>query len=446
MSSAPGTAQDLPHVVVVGGGFGGLGFTRRLARAPVRITLVDRRNHHLFQPLLYQVAAAGLSPGEIAEPIRSIVAGQDNVQVRLDEALSVDLPGRTLHMRDGSLRYDHLLLAAGATHTWFGHDEWAPHAPGLKTLDDALEMRQQILLAYERAEWADDPEERRRLLTFVVVGGGPTGVELTGALSEIARHTLSRDFRRIDTAMTRVVLVEAGPTVLGAYPERLRAHALRQLAEIGVEVVTGRPVVGVDAEGVLLGGEGGTERIAARTVLWGAGVAGAPLGASLGVPLDRAGRVLVEPDLSLPGHPEVQVIGDLACFAHDTADGRPLPGVAQVAMQMAVLAADNLRARLDGRPTATFRYRDLGSMATIGRSRAIALIGRVQMHGTLAWMMWLTVHLVQLIGFRNRLAVLVQWAWSYLTWERSSRLIRGEATPPGLQDRGGPELHEHLPR
>lgn len=440
----------MPRIVIVGGGFGGLECARRLAGAPAEVVLVDKRNHHLFQPLLYQVASAALAPGDIAEPIRGILAGQDNLRVRLGRAVRVDLDARRLDLEEGSLSYDHLVLAAGATHSFFGHDEWEEHAPGLKTLDDALEIRQQVLLAFERAEWTEDEAERERLLSFVVVGGGATGVELAGALCEIARHTLARDFRRSDPRRARVTLVEAGPGLLSAFDPRLQQRALEQLRELGVDVRLGRPVIAVDEGGVVLAGTDGLpeERIHARTVLWGAGVAGAPIGKTLGVPLDRAGRVLVQPDLTIPGRPEVRVIGDLACFTHGTGpdggDGPPLPGVAQVAIQMGRHAARDLRRVLEGKPTRPFRYVDLGSMATIGRSRAVAHIGPVRMSGLLAWLTWLFVHLIALVGFRNRLVVLLGWAWNYLTWQRSSRLIRGERQTPSLVDRGGAELHEEL--
>jgi NADH:ubiquinone reductase (H+-translocating) len=439
MSGPPALPEGLPHVVIVGGGFGGVACARGLRGAPVRITLVDRRNHHLFQPLLYQVASAALAPGDIAEPIRALLADQENARVLLGEVVSVDLAARRLRLVDRELPYDHLVLAAGATHSYFGRPDWEAVAPGLKTLDDALEIRQQVLLAFERAEWTADPAERRRLLSFVVVGGGPTGVELAGALSEIARRTLAQDFRHIDPTAARVVLVEAGGGLLQGFADPLRRSAAAQLQRIGVEVRLGRPVVEVDDGGVVLGGDA-PERIEARTVLWAAGVAGAPLGRSLGVALDRAGRVEVDPDLRLPGHPEVRVIGDQAAFP--ASHGGPLPGVAPAAIQMGQHAARDLRRQLAGQPTTPFRYWDKGSMATIGRSRAVAQIGRLQVSGYPAWLMWLFIHLMFLVGFRNRLLVLVQWSWSYLTWERSSRLIRGERAGglPELVDRGGREL------
>ncbi|MCB9777457.1 MAG: NAD(P)/FAD-dependent oxidoreductase [Alphaproteobacteria bacterium] len=445
MSGDPdGGSRPRPRVVIVGGGFGGIAAARALARAPVDVVLVDKRNHHLFQPLLYQVATAALSPGDVAEPIRGMLAGQRNVEVLLARATAVEPGPRVLRTTARDIPYDHLILAAGATHSYFGHDEWAANAPGLKTLDDALEIRQRILLAFERAEWTDDPDERRRLLSFVVIGAGPTGVELAGAVAEIATRTLERDFRRIDPRTARVTLVEGADAVLRVYPDPLPARAARQLEGLGVQLRLGRQVVAVDEDGVVLGGgDGPDERIEARTVLWGAGVAGAPVAGTVGVPLDRAGRVIVGPDLTVPGHPELRVIGDLAHFAH-TPDGQPLPGVAQVALQMGRHAGQDIARGLRGQPTRSFRYRDLGSMATIGRSRAVAWIGRLKLSGIVAWWLWLFVHLMALVGFRNRVLVLIQWAWSYWTWDRSSRLIRGERHTPTLVDRGGDELVEDL--
>ena len=420
-SPAPPSRAGLPaprRVVIVGGGFGGLSVARALADAPVEITLIDRRNHHLFQPLLYQVASAALSPGEIAEPIRSLLAAQKNVRVMLGEVVHVDPAARTVSLAEGVVPYDRLILAAGATHSYFGKDGWAQHAPGLKTMADALEIRQRVLMAYERAELATDPNERRRCLTFVVVGGGPTGVELAGALCEIARKTLIQDFRNIDPSLARVVLIEGGDAVLGPFPAELRLKALRQLQKLGVEVLFGRRVNAIDADGVVVG----DERILSNTVLWAAGVAGAPLGAKLGAPLDRMGRVIVEADNTVPGHPDIAVIGDLACFQH-TPDGQPLPGVAQVAMQGGALVAENLKAEIAGKPLHPFVYKDLGSMATVGRSMAVAWLGRFKFAGFPAWLLWLFVHLISLVGFRSRLVVLFQWAWSYTTWERNARLI-----------------------
>ena len=410
-------SEGVPQVVIVGGGFGGLNAARALAEAPVRITLIDRSNHHLFQPLLYQVATAALSPGDIASPIRWILRHQHNCRVLLAEARGLDAVGRRLLLDEGTLPYDFLILAAGAAHTYFGHDEWATHAPGLKTLDDALAIRRRLLLAFERAERDERAEERRRLLTFIIVGGGPTGVELAGALAEIARHALARDFRSIDPAAARIILVEAGPTLLPTFPPRLREAARQTLEGLGVEVRQGQAVTEVGPWGATLAGE----RIEAASVVWAAGVAASPLGRATQAPLDRMGRVLVAPDLTIPGHPEVFAIGDMAAFLHQT--GKPLPGVAQVAIQEGRHAARQIARSLHGLPWEPFRYRDLGNMATVGRGSAIADLGRVQLAGLLGWLAWLFLHLVYLIGFRNRVVVMVQWAWSYLTYQRNVRLI-----------------------
>jgi NADH dehydrogenase len=410
--------MSIPSVVIVGGGFAGLAAARGMADAPVEVTLVDRRNHHLFQPLLYQVAAAGLAAPEIAYPIRRILRGQKNARVLLGDVLSVDLEARCLRLAEGTLPYDYLVLAPGATHSYFGRDEWAKDAPGLKTLEDAFEIRNRALLAFERAEGESEPEARRAWLTFVVVGGGPTGVEMAGAFAEIARHTLARDFRRIDPSASRVVLVEAGPRILPAFPEDLSAKAVRQLEALGVQVWTGAAVSGIDPLGVSLGGD----RLSARTVVWAAGVAGSPLGRSLGVPTDRAGRVKVEADLTLPGRPEVWVVGDLAALE---LNGKPVPGVAPAAMQMGRHAALGLRRALRGQAPLPFRYEDKGSLATIGRSSAVALVGGLRLSGFVAWAAWLAIHIFFLIGFRNRFVVLFTWAWAYFTYERSARLIVG---------------------
>ena len=416
MSDAP-----RPRVVIVGGGFAGLDAARALRRAPVAITVVDRRNHHVFQPLLYQVAAAALSPGDIASPIRWILRRQPNVRVLLAEVTSVDLAGKAVIMDDGErLAYDYLIVAAGATHSYFGHDDWSAHAKGLKTLDDALAMRRRMLLAFEEAEREADATRRRHLLTFVLIGGGPTGVELAGALAEIARHTLRHEFDRIDPESARIVLIEAGPSILPAFPETLRDSARRALRKLGVEVWENARVTQVEAEAVHVG----NDRIPAHTILWSAGVAGDALGARLGAPLDRVGRVLVQPDLSLPDHPDIFVAGDLANYPHQT--GTPLPGVAQVAKQQGAHAARNIAALVAGRPTTQFRYRDPGNMATIGRAAAIADFGWLRVSGLIGWLMWLFVHILFLIGFRNRLSVMLQWAAAYLTYQRSVRLITGE--------------------
>ena len=406
-----------PHVVVIGGGFGGLSACRALRNAPCRVTLLDRRNHHVFQPLLYQVAAAALSPGDIAAPIRWVLRRSRNIRVLLAEVAQIDVNGRRVVLSDGDvIDYDALIVAPGASHTYFGHPEWEPFAPGLKTLEDALEVRRRVLLAFERAEREQDPARRRELLTFVLVGGGPTGVELAGTLAEIARQTLRDEFRSIDTSVTRLVLVEAGPTILASFPVTLRDAARNALIRLNVEVREQTTVTGVDAHGVWLG----QERLDAGTVLWAAGVAASPLLRTLGAPLDRAGRVLVERDLSIPGHPEVFVVGDAAAF---TQDGQLLPGVAQVAIQGAAHAARTILRRQRGEPGETFVYRDLGNLAIIGRGSAIADIGRLHFSGPLAWMFWLFLHIFKLIGFRNRLSVMLQWAWAYVTLQRSVRLI-----------------------
>ncbi len=418
MPTAPG-----PHIVILGGGFGGLAAARALRRAPVRITIVDRSNHHLFQPLLYQVATAALSPADIAAPIRRIFRGQPNVAVMLAEATAVDVACKRLVLADGSLDYDILIVATGATHAYFGHDEWAEHATGLKSLRDALHIRQQMLMAFEIAEREPDEARRRAWMTFVIVGGGPTGVELAGTLAEVSRQTLARDFRRINTASARVILVEAGPRVLSAYSEDLSEAARYQLEKLGVSVWTGVQVTGIDAEGVCIG----DERVHARTVLWAAGVAASPLAKSLGAPLDRSGRVVVDPELTIPGRDDVYVIGDLA---HLEEEGALVPGVAPAAMQQGQHAARNITATLEGRPRQPFHYVDKGMLATIGRGAAVARIGRFKSTGFLAWLLWLFVHILFLIGFRNRIVVLIQWAWSYVTFDRGARLITAPLKEP----------------
>jgi NADH:ubiquinone reductase (H+-translocating) len=411
----------LPHVVIVGGGFAGLWAARALAGAPVRITVVDRGNHHLFQPLLYQVATAGLSAPDIAAPLRHILRRQRNATVLMETVAAIDTATHEVRLERGdALRYDYMLLASGATHAYFGHDEWAANAPGLKTLDDALHIRRRILSAFEQAEAENDPVAKRALLTFAIVGGGPTGVELAGTLAEIARHTLKREFRRIDPREARVLLLEAGPRVLSTFPESLSDKARQQLGKLGVEVRTGVPVNAIDAGGVLLG----EARIDARTVLWAAGVAASPLARTLGVPLDRAGRVVVQPDLSVPGTPEVFVAGDLASVQQD---GRPVPGVAPAAKQMGNHVAATIRARIDGRPVAAFRYRDFGNLATIGRMAAVVHLGKLKLSGALAWWFWLTAHVFFLIGFRNRLVVMLNWTWAYWSYQRAARIILGRS-------------------
>ncbi|RXR03549.1 NAD(P)/FAD-dependent oxidoreductase [Pseudoxanthomonas composti] len=409
------------HIVVVGGGFAGLWATRALDDPSVRITLIDRRNHHLFQPLLYQVATAGLSAPDIAAPLRHILDAQHNVEVRLAEVTDLHPQQREVELGDGTrVRYDTLLLAAGATHAYFGNDHWAPFAPGLKTLDDAVRLRRKMLLAFERAEMETDPAKRDAWLNFAIVGAGPTGVELAGTLAEIARHTLKDEFRHIDPRKARVRLIEAGPRVLPSFPQDLTDKARAQLEKLGVEVVTGTPVSDINAEGYRLG----EHFIAAKTVVWAAGVAASPLARALGVPLDRAGRVLVQPDLSVPGHPEIFVGGDLASVQQD---GKPVPGVAPAAKQMGKHIARAIKARLAGKPTTPFRYQDFGNLATIGRMAAIVHLGKLKFSGPLAWWFWLAAHVYFLIGFRNRFVVLVNWAMAYISYQRAARIIFGDA-------------------
>ncbi|WP_425604012.1 NAD(P)/FAD-dependent oxidoreductase [Luteimonas kalidii] len=418
-------APILPHVVIVGGGFAGLWAARALRRAPVRITLVDRGNHHLFQPLLYQVATAGLSAPDIAAPLRQILRRQHNVVVQMATVSRVHADAREIELdhADGPrrLRYDYLLLASGAGHAYFGHDEWAAHAPGLKTLDDALDLRRKLLLAFERAEAATDPDDRDAWLSFAIIGGGPTGVELAGTLAEIARHTLGGEFRNIDPARARVRLIEAGPRVLSSFPEDLSDKARLQLEKLGVEVQTGAAVDEITGEGFRRDGT----FVRARTIVWAAGVSASPLGRCLDAPLDRAGRVRVRPDLSVPGHPEVFVAGDLAAI--DRADGRPVPGVAPAAKQMGRHVARMIRARIRGQPGegAPFRYRDFGNLATIGRMAAVVDLGAWRFSGMLAWWFWLVAHLFFLIGFRNRSVVLLNWSVAYWTHQRAARIILG---------------------
>jgi NADH:ubiquinone reductase (H+-translocating) len=422
-NAEPGTSSARPHVVIIGGGFGGLDAARAFAGAPVRVTLLDRHNHHVFQPLLYQVATAALSPGDIASPIRWILRHQANVEVLLADVRSIDPERRLVQTDRDPMAYDFLIVAPGAAHAYFGHPEWEGRAPGLKTLDDALEMRRRVLLAFEAAERETDAARQRRLLTFVIVGGGPTGVELAGALAEIARQTLRHDFRHIRPESARIVLLEAGPHLLPAFPDSLRHAARVSLEKLGVEVRTGAAVTAVDDDGVTAG----SERIAAQTILWAAGVAASPLGASLGVPLDRAGRVVVEPTLAVPGHPEIFVAGDLCSFQQD---GRPLPGVAQVAKQQGAHAARNVLHAIRREPLEPFRYRNYGNVATIGRGSAVVDIGPVRASGWFAWVFWLLLHIFWLIGFRNRFVVLSEWAWAYLTFQRRIRLITGERLWP----------------
>jgi NADH:quinone reductase (non-electrogenic) len=412
----------MTRVVIIGGGFGGLSAVRRLRRADVAVTLLDRRNHHVFQPLLYQVATAGLSPGDIASPIRWILRRQRNVDVLLEDVARIDTAARQVHFRDAaSCPYDYLIVAAGATHAYFGHDDWRPSAPGLKTLEDALEIRRRVLGAFETAERDSVIAGQTPRLTFVIVGGGPTGVELAGALAEIAKQTLAQDFRHFDPRAARILLLEAGPAILSTFPEPLRDAARRDLERLGVEVRTGTAVTNI-TPGVV---EAGGERIEAVSILWAAGVAASPLGATLGAPLDRAGRVRINADLTIPGHPEVFVIGDLATLAG--VDGKPLPGVAQVAIQMGAHAASNIIRATEGQPLRPFHYTNLGNLATIGRASAIADLPIVQLKGYVAWLFWLFVHIAKLIGFRNRLLVMIQWAWAYISYDRAVRLITSDA-------------------
>lgn len=412
--------QAIHEVVVVGGGFAGLAVARGLARSAVRVTVVDQRNYHLFQPLLYQVATAGLSPGNIASPIRALLSSAPNVEVHLGEVVSVDVGNKRVVLSNGALTYDTLVLAAGVRHGYFGHSEWERHAPGLKSLDDALEIRRRVLTAFEAAEIEADPETRRALLTFVVVGAGPTGVELAGALAELARFTLKRDFRAIDTSQARVVLVEAGPRILTAFPESLASHALRALKRLGVDVRLSTRVGDVNDRGVQVG----AEFLPSKTVLWAAGVEAPSWVKTLGLPTDAAGRVNVGPTLNGAGHPEVFVVGDLAHALDE--NGRPLPGLAPVATQAGRATARNILRSVRGEPLVPFHYVDKGIMATIGRSAGIAQTGFLRLSGFIGWLAWLFVHLMFLVGFRNKLLVLIEWAWAYVTFGRGARLITGK--------------------
>ena len=409
-----------PQVVVVGGGFGGLEAAKTLGGAPARVTLIDRRNHHLFQPLLYQVATAVLSPADIAQPIRAVLRDRANVEVVLGDVTSVDAASKQVELADGSrLPYDYLILAAGASHAYFGHDEWEPYAPGLKSLEEATDIRRRLLVSFEEAEREKDPERRKALMTFVVVGGGPTGVEMAGAIAEIARYSLAKDFRHIDTRDARVILVEAVDRLLLAFPAQLSRYALWDLQRLGVDVRFNSPVTHIGPGVVTAGGS----EIKAATIIWAAGVKSSPIGATLGVETDRAGRVIVQPDLSIPGHPEVFVIGDMSSLAGP--NGRPYPGVAQVAKQQGGWAAKNIRRIMAGKETEPFQYIDLGNMATIGRNAAVADIRGVNLTGFVAWLVWALVHVFNLIGFRNRIVVALQWLWGYMTFQRGARLITG---------------------
>ena len=425
------TPSPPPRVVIIGGGFAGLEAARALAGAAVRVTVLDRHNYHLFQPLLYQVATASLSPGDVASPIRWILRRQQNVEVLLANVTAIDPIDKRVEIEPAGshppVPYDYLIVGAGATHAYFGHPEWADRAPGLKTLDDALEMRRRVLLAFEAAEREGDAGDQRRLLTFVIVGGGPTGVELAGALAEIARQSLRNDFRHIRPESARIVLVEGGPDILPAFPAPLRVAAKTALEQLGVEVRTGWTVTGVDADGVSWtqreGPPGMSERLDAGTILWAAGVAASPIATSLGVPLDRVGRVPAEPTLQVPGHSNIFVAGDICALSQD---GAPLPGVAQVAMQEGAHASRNVLRAITGQPLEPFRYKDYGTMATIGRGSAVGDIRGLKVSGFLAWLFWIFLHIFWLIGFRNRIAVMTEWAWAYLTFQRRVRLITGE--------------------
>jgi NADH dehydrogenase len=425
--SSKKSQPNAPHVVILGGGFAGLYAARRLRRAPVRVTLVDRRNHHLFQPMLYQVATAALNPSDIAAPIRSVLRHQANTEVMLAEVAGVDPADRRVALTDGSaLSYDYLIVATGAHHSYFGHKEWEPLAPGLKSLEDAVEIRQRVLLAFERAERETDAVRRHAFLTFVIVGGGPTGVEMAGAVAELRRYALKRDFRHIDPGEATVLLLEGGSRLLPSYPPSLSEQAKQELRRLGVEVRTETMVTDIRPGSVVAAGW----TIPTQTVIWAAGNVASSVLKSLGTPLDHAGRAIVEPDCTIPGHPEVFVLGDAAHFDHQ--EGGPLPGVSPVAIQMGEYAAGVIAGDLTGEPRRAFHYWDKGQLAVIGRGRAVADIWKLHFGGLLAWFIWTFVHIFFLIGFRNRILVLIQWAWSYLTYGRGARLITGEApcTPP----------------
>lgn len=418
------------HVVIIGGGFGGLYAAKALRRAPVHITLIDRRNHHLFQPLLYEVATAALSPADIAAPIRRVFSSQKNVTVLLGTAVAIDTAARVVKLADGEVDYEYLILATGATHSYFGHDDWSAFAPGLKTVEDAIEIRRRFLLAFEAAEREDDPAARRAKLTFIVVGGGPTGVELAGTMAELARRSIPRDFRAIDTTTARVILVEAQNRVLTTYQPKLSEQAKRDLEKLGVEVRLNSLVTEIDGRGVFIGSAPqARERIDAENVIWAAGVQASPLGATLGVPIDRHGRVTVERDLSISGHPEVFVIGDLARVI-DLKSNQEVPGVAPAAMQMGrfvarVISDETRNPDQRSQPRPQFHYNDKGMLATIGRAKAVASIKGFKFHGVFAWLLWAGIHIMELIGFRNRLIVMLQWAWAYVIFQRGARLITG---------------------
>lgn len=417
-----------PHVVILGAGFGGLEAAKKLACEDVSVTVVDRTNYHLFQPLLYQVATAALSPADIAAPVRAVLSKCGNIEVMLAEVQSIDVKTRKVRMVDGELDYDYLIVATGARHSYFGHPEWEKLAPGLKSLEDAVEIRRRILMAFEHAEKISDEADRKAAMTFVIVGGGPTGVEMAGAIAEIARYTLAKDFRHIDPSQARVILIEGEPKVLAAFPEDLRVSAMKQLVDLGIDVRTGIHATNLSEHGLQVG----DEFIPCRVKIWAAGNMASPIGQSLGAPIDRAGRVIVNKDLTIPSHPEVQVIGDLANFSHQT--GEPLPGVSPVAMQQGRHAARNILCMIEGEKPQRFWYFDKGSMATIGRNKAVADLKLVHLSGLPAWLAWLLVHVIFLVGFRNRLAVLFQWAWAYFSFNKGARLItrnfQSEQRPP----------------
>ncbi len=421
-------SPKIPRVVIIGAGFGGLEAAKKLSGRAVQVTVVDRTNYHLFQPLLYQVATAALSPADIAAPVRAVLSKCKNLEVILAEVQSIDVNAKKVKMVDGELDYDYLIVATGARHSYFGHPEWERLAPGLKSLEDAVEIRRRILMAFEYAEKISDEAARKAAMTFVVIGGGPTGVEMAGAIAEIARYTLAKDFRHIDPSQARVILVEADPWVLAAFPEDLQISARKQLVDLGVELRTGVHATNLSEQGLQVG----DEFIPCHVKIWAAGNNASFVGHSLGAPIDRVGRVIVNKDLTIPDHPEVQVIGDLANFSHQT--GQPLPGVSPVAMQQGRHAAHNILAMIDGRKPQRFWYFDKGSMATIGRNKAVADLKLVYLSGIPAWLAWLFVHIIFLVGFRNRLAVLFQWAWAYFSFNKGARLItrnfQSEQRPP----------------
>ncbi len=420
--------REMPHVVIIGAGFGGLQAAKKLACKDVRVTVIDRTNYHLFQPLLYQVATAALSPADIAAPVRAVLSKCKNMEVMLAEVQSVDVDARKIKTTDMEIAYDFLIVATGARHSYFGHNEWEKLAPGLKSLEDAIELRRRLLMAFEYAEKITDEAARKAAMTFVIIGGGPTGVEMAGAIAEIARYTLAKDFRHIDPSQARVILIEAEPRLLAVFPEDLSASAMKQLVALGVEVRTGTRATNLTETGLQVG----DEFIPCRVKIWAAGNTASFVGKTLGAPVDRVGRVMVNDDLTIPGHPEVQVIGDLANFSHQT--GQPLPGVSPVAMQQGRHAARNILRMIANRKPQRFRYWDKGSMATIGRNKAVADLNFVHLSGLPAWLVWLFVHIIFLVGFRNRIAVLFQWAWAYFTFNKGARLItrnfQSEMRPP----------------